>query len=196
MKPHANWTFDPPFPIEYSSSSARNILVGAEPNGDADRPHARDMGEWLRFFPKSGTKFYRAIISIVSSFEGTEVDLKNVVEHKPLLQNWRFIDLVSEEAGPQVEGDFISRVRSGAHRTVTIIEKDEPSRIVLLGSHAQRGFEDVILPLLSQRYRRVGLPHPSSRGGYVTRALVGNPNEMLRATGEKMLAYSHLKGWR
>lgn len=190
-----HWTFDPPFPAEYASSGARNILIGAEPNGDADRPDIRDMGEWLRKFPRSGTKFYRAIMSIISTFEGVEIDLKNVASHETFLKNWRFIDLVSEEAGAQVQGDFTSRVRRDAEKTTQIIKKDSPKRIVLLGSHAQRGFEEVILPLLPEHLQRVGLPHPSSRGGYITKSIVGDPNDMLRKLSEKSIIYTHKKGW-
>lgn len=191
-----NWTFEPPYPDAYYGNENRCLFIAAEPNGDNQRPDRKDMGEWLRNVPKTGTKFYRSLVSLAAAFDGTNVDLKDF-DAQSILGKWRFIDLVSEEAGAQVQGDFLSRVENNATDTLDIISKDNPGVIVVLGSHAQKAFERIIVPRLKGlKTKRLGMPHPSTRdGGYVTREIAGDPTLMLRPLCETMMVFSHKKGW-
>jgi len=193
----SNWTFNPPYPEVYYASDDRCLFIAAEPNGDNQRPDKKDMGEWLRHVPKTGTKFYRSLVSIAAMFENVDVNFKDETAAKKLLSKWRFIDLVSEEAGAQVQGDFLSRVENNVSNTLNIISKDNPGIIVVLGSHAQKAFEKILVPRMKgMKSQRVGMPHPSTRdGGYLTRELAGDPSLMLRKPFEKMMVFSHKKGW-
>lgn len=191
------WTFEPPFPDRYYSSRSKKLFIAAEPNGDNDRLGGRDMGDWIRNVPKTGTKFYRYLVSIAATFAGIDVDLKGKFDPYAFLGDWRFIDLVKEEAGSVVTGDFKKRVRNNLDDTLNIITGDIPSVIVLLGSHAQESFEKIVVPSLSDLHiDRLGLPHPSSRiGGYVNRGIIGDPNLMLRRTPAQMMTYGYRTGW-
>ena len=191
------WTFDPPFPDMYNISLGKKLFIAAEPNGDNDRPERRDMGEWIRNVPKTGTKFYRYLISISASFKCVDVDPRGKIDPVEFLGDWRFLDLVKEEAGSVVTGDFRKRVQNNLLDTLEIITKDAPEFIVLLGDHTQRSFEELVAPhLANTRVKRLGMPHPSSRiGGYISHKLVGDPNEMLKNIHEPMMSYSHRKGW-
>jgi len=192
------WTFEPPFPGKYFSSGSKKMFIAAEPNGDNLRPGKRDMGEWLRNVPKTGTKFYRYLASVAATFTGADIDPRNEFDGEEVLGEWRFIDLVKEEAGSVVIGDFKKRVQNNATDTLQIILKDKPDVIVLLGGHAQTSFEDVIAPhLMNTGIKRLGLPHPSSRvGGYISRSLIGDPNLMLKCMSERMMLYAYRGGWR
>ena len=193
----SKWTFEPPFPDIYEAAECKKLFIAAEPNGDNDRPGKRDMGEWLRNVPKTGTKFYRSLVSIAAAFEGIDVDVKGPFDVQRILGEWRFIDLVSEEAGSSVQGDFKKRVKNNLSVTIDIIMKDKPDVTVLLGDHCQRAFEEIVVPKLNLNpLKRLGLPHPSSRvGGYITRGVVGDPNRMLRSTNDPLLSYGHRSGW-
>ena len=193
----STWTFDPPFPDVYHTSSRKKLFIAAEPNGDNERPTKRDMGEWIRNVPKTGTKFYRYLISISATFKLVDIDPREVLDPVDLLGEWRFLDLVKEEAGSVVTGDFRKRVQNNLLDTLEIITKDNPEFIVLLGDHTQRSFEEIVAPhLVNTKVKRVGMPHPSSRvGGYINYKLVGDPNEMLKIIHEPMMSYSHRKGW-
>lgn len=193
------WTFDPPFPEEYRVAPRRGILLGAEPNGEADRPGARDMGAWCRSPPKSGTRFARAIMTYAAGLDGLAVDPRSV-RPEEVFRNWRIADICPEEAGPEVVGDFPARVRRNLDGILRTIVDDDPWIIVPMGTHAQDAFQEILAPRLLEKgctARCIGLPHPSVRtAGYVPSDVLFEAARRAAPLGQPMPVYRSRGGWR
>ena len=190
------WTFSPPDPAAYLADPGRSILLGAEPHGKpGDATH--DMGQWFRNPPRDGTRFLRSIIRVVSLLDGITIAPSSPLQ---ILSSWRYLDMVPQEAGPVVEGDFMGRVRKWSPWLLDNLLSDSPARVVLLGSHVHRAFESIILPLLRAAAPplsslRLGLPHPAARRPYLSAAEVGPPASRLRPLSEPLLVLGR-GGWR
>jgi hypothetical protein len=190
------WTFSPPCPAAYLADPGRSILLGAEPHGKpGDVTH--DMGQWFRSPPRDGTRFLRSIIRVVSLLDGITIAPSSPLQ---ILSSWRYLDMVPQEAGAVVEGDFMGRVRKWSPWLLDNILSDSPARVVLLGSHVHRAFESVIVPVLRAAspplsILRLGLPHPAARRPYLSAAEVGPPTSRLKPLSESLLVLGR-GGWR
>ncbi len=192
------WTFSPPSPATYLADPGRSILLGAEPHGKPGDA-TRDMGQWFRDPPKDGTRFLRPIMLAASLLDGVTID-PSTASPAQVLSSWRYLDMVPQEAGPVVEGDFMGRVRKWSPWLLDNLLSDSPARVVLLGSHVHRAFESIILPLLRAAAPplsslRLGLPHPVARRPYLSAAEVGPPASRLRPLSEPLLVLGR-GGWR
>lgn len=188
------WTFSPPDPAAYRADPGRSILLGAEPHGKpGDATH--DMGQWFRSPPRDGTRFLRPIMLAAAILDGVTIDPRTA-SPLPLLSSWRYLDMVPEEAGARVEGDFHGRVAAWSRWLVDELSSDSPARVILLGSHVQGAFESIIAPLLSSSsLLRLGLPHPAARRPYLSAGEVGDPATRLRPLSEPLLVLGR-GGWR
>lgn len=190
------WTFSPPDPEAYASHPRRSILLGAEPHGAPGMTH-RDMGDWLRSPPTGGLRFLRPLLIAAGLLDG---GLPSPLPRAalPFLGGWRYLDCVPVEAGAKVEGDWMGRVVEWSPWLTEEILKDSPARVVVLGGHAGRAFEEVVRPALLPRLPsllRVHLPHPSAHRPYLSSEEMGNPAERLRPLGEEPWVLGR-GGWR
>lgn len=209
------WTFNPPSSYYYQNTS-KVLLLGAEPNGSVSGPSNRDMGTWIaeahnnNFWNSGGRKFFRSqllhsciarnvlgeTVDQIDWYGAGQNDSQNIADG--IINRIRVGDLKATEGVSQTDTQSVLEWALGNKSLVRALFEPIPDIIVLQGVHVQKiimDYYEILVPeVVVKNSIFIGLPHPSSRGGYPVAAFT-NAEKQAKKINEIPTRWSSSRGW-